>query len=247
MNQKAKTLTPVLLILIILLVGLTMTSLFFLKKENVARTTAEKRLQQTEQMLDNLEAKLNDSNKLVLQLNEKIKDSQLKADDLTNQLNLAMADAKTAREERDSLISELENLKGSENEFAERLNNAQRELEEVKSQLKVASDEKAALENKIKELQASAAVPLDKIVVSHPETTEGNILVINKEHDFVIVNFGQKDNISVGQPLYIYQNDRLLGEAKVEKIQETMSVASFLDPKIISAIKEGDKVSLVKK
>lgn len=246
MNFKGKALAPVLIILVILLLGLAVTSLFFLRKENDARVDAEKKLDQTEQMLETFEARLSDSQKIVLQLNEKLTASQKETDDLANQLNLARVNADVAIEEKENLRLELESLKGSEGQLVERLDGAQKELDAVKSELNTLNEEKTSLEKKIKDLQASTGVDLDKIVVNYPEAKEGQVLVVNRDNDFIIVNLGQKDNISVGQPLYIYQNNKFLGVVKIEKIQQAMSVAALLDSNIKTAIKEGDIVKFKK-
>jgi predicted RNase H-like nuclease (RuvC/YqgF family) len=246
MNMRGKALTPILLILVILLLILTMVALIFLKKENEARVSAERKLEHTEQMLETVEARLNDSNKRILQLTENLKDSQLRIEDLTAQLNQIKINADRAIEEKNNLTAQIENLKESKEQLQDRLDNAQKELEQTKKKIKTLTEEKVALEKRIQDLQAGAGVELNKIVVSHPQVEEGRVLTVNKDYDFVIVNLGLKDGIEIGQSLYIYQGDKFLGKVKVEKLQETMSVAHIPNPQIKSAVKEGDIVKLEK-
>lgn len=244
MNTKAKALTPVLLLLIVLSFCLAVTALFFLKNEKDAKLALEKKLEQSDNIIKTLEAKLDEANKLVLQLNEKMKDSDTRIVSLTTQLDEAKASADSIQGERDTLQAELDSLKGSKEELIVKLSSAQKELEEVKTKLDAAIKEKDSLDQNLKDLQAQTGVQLDKIVVSPTGIEEGKILVVNEEFDFVVINLGQEANVSVGQPVYIYQGDKFLGEGAIEKVQEAMSVVKISDPNIKSAVKVGDIIKL---
>jgi septal ring factor EnvC (AmiA/AmiB activator) len=246
MKMDTNKLTPILLILLVALLCLTLISLFSLQNTKAARASVEQKLKQAETMIDNLQDKLDKSNKTVLQLTEQINDKDTQITALTAELDQIKSSSEVTISERDNLKLELENLKVSKEELLTNLNNAQKELEEVKSQLSAITKEKESLDRKLKDLQASTGIQLDKIIVSYPETETGEVLEINKEYDFIVVNLGQEDNIGVGQMFYIYQDNNLLGEAKVEKVQDLMSVATIQDPNVKSQIKVGDVVKLKK-
>lgn len=244
MNKTGKTL---ILVLVVALLALTIASLVFLKKENELRVSAEKKLTETEAAFDKLEVRFNDSNSLISQLNAKIKESQVKIEDLAKELDLAKTNEIAVMEEKDAIKRQLDEMSSSKTVMLERLENAQKELENIKTKLKSISDEKMALEGKLKELQETVGVDLDKIVVSYPETTEEpQVMTVGRDQNFLVVNLGAKDNIALGQSLYIYQNNKLLGEVKVEKVMETMSAATINDSNLKSRVKEGDVVKLQK-
>ena len=245
MNIRAKTVTPILIALIAVLLVLTMSSLMFLKKEKDSNAAVEKRLEQTEKMVQTLQTKLDESNKLVLQLNESIKESDAKMVNLNQEMAQAREGATSLLSERDGLKVELEALKASKEEVLGKLTSAQKELEDIQAKLNTVTQEKEALAKKLKDLEA-AGVQLDKIVVSYSESSEGQVMTVNKEYNFVVTNLGQRDNIQVGQPLYLYQGDKLVGELKVEKVENAMSVATPQGPDIISVVKEGDIVKTKK-
>ncbi len=245
MNIRAKTVTPILIGLIALLLILAMSSLLLLKKEKDSRATVEKRLEQTEAMVQTLQAKLDESNKLVLQLNESIKDSDGRIASLTQEMTQTKDSASSLAAERDSLKAELEASKASKEEALAKLDSAQKELEDIQAKLKTVTQEKEALAKKLKDLEA-AGVQLDKIVVSYSESSEGQVMTVNREYNFVVSSLGQRDNIQVGQPLYLFQGDKFIGDLKVEKVENAMSVATPQGPDIISVVKEGDIVKTKK-
>ncbi|MBM3252024.1 MAG: hypothetical protein FJZ11_04495 [Candidatus Omnitrophica bacterium] len=245
MQMDMKKLIPVLSILSVALLGLAMISLVSLNNVKAARVGVEQKLQQAESMIGNLEDKLDKSNKTILQLTEQINDKDTQITSLTAELDKIKSNSETAISERDNLKLELENLKVSKEDLLSNLNKAQKELEEVKSQLSAITKEKESLDKKLKDLQASTGIQLDKIIVSPVEKT-GEVLEVNKDYDFIVVNFGQEDDISVGQTFYIYQNNNLLGEAQAEKVQDLMSVATIQDSNVKSQVKVGDVVKLKK-
>ncbi|OGX50604.1 MAG: hypothetical protein A3G37_03175 [Omnitrophica WOR_2 bacterium RIFCSPLOWO2_12_FULL_46_30] len=71
---------------------------------------------------------------------------------------------------------------------------------------------------------------------------EGKVLVVNKEYDFVVVNIGQKDNLTIGDSLEVSRKEKKLGELKVEEVRDTMSVAIPVEPNLVKQIKENDRV-----
>jgi len=245
MNIRAKTVTPILIVLIAVLLVLAMSSLLLLKKEKDSKAAVEKRLEQAEGIVGSLQANLDESNKLVLQLNESKKDSDGKIEMLTKEIAQAKDNTSTLVAERDSLKSELEAIKASKDDIVGRLNTAQKDLEEVQVKLKSVTQQKDALDKQLKDLEA-AGVQLDKIVVNYSESTEGQVMTVNKEYNFIVAGLGQRDNIQLGQMLYLYQGDNFIGELKVEKVENAMSVATPVGPDIISVVKEGDTVKTKK-
>ena len=75
---------------------------------------------------------------------------------------------------------------------------------------------------------------------------EGKVLVVNKEYDFIVVNLGQKDNISIGQTLELFRKDKKLGQARVEEVRDTMSVATPVTKDMIKQVKEDDRAVLLR-
>jgi len=244
MKIEGKNLTPILLVLVALLLCLAVFALFSLKGEKSAKINLQDKLKQADSMIQTFQTRLDKSNKTVLEFTEQINDREIQIASLTSELDSVKTNTEAAISERDSLKLELENLKVSKQELLERLSIAEKELGEVKSELSAISKEKNSLERKLKDLQASTGIDLDKIVVSYSDAEEGKILEINDDFDFIVVDLGQEDNITIGQTFYIYQGGNFIGEAGVDKVHEMMSIATLKDSGIKSTLKEGDTVKL---
>jgi hypothetical protein len=57
-----------------------------------------------------------------------------------------------------------------------------------------------------------------------------------------VINLGTKDGISSGDVFSIYHNNKYVGDAKLEKVHDSMSAAGFLSEDIKDKVSEGDKV-----
>lgn len=71
---------------------------------------------------------------------------------------------------------------------------------------------------------------------------EGKVLIVNKEFNFVVINLGSKDKVSVGDEFLVSRGAKPIGDIKVEKVHEFMSAAGFAES-LRDAIRENDKVT----
>jgi predicted nucleic acid-binding Zn-ribbon protein len=72
---------------------------------------------------------------------------------------------------------------------------------------------------------------------------EGKVLVVNEEYNFVVINLGSKDGISVNDVFVVSRDNAQIGEIKVEKVHDAMSAAGFSSKDLKGKIREGDKVA----
>ena len=103
-------------------------------------------------------------------------------------------------------------------------------------------EEKEALEVEIAQGKEKN-IPLDKIVVKPGLVTDGRVLVVNKEYNFVVINLGAKDGMEIGTTLLVYRADKEEEKIKIEKLYETMSAATIL-PETKGDLKETDTVKV---
>ncbi|GEM_PF-6843147 len=79
-----------------------------------------------------------------------------------------------------------------------------------------------------------------------PEETKkylnGEVLVANREFNFVVVSIGKQTGIKEGDRLYVYDGERCLGEIYVETVRENISAASGGKELDAYRIKAGNKV-----
>ena len=164
---------------------------------------------------------------------------------------------RSAQEELNSIRNQLTSLEGIKQELEQRLSSKPKEAEvkvPAKSAPKPEGDGAASnsRSHKVEEVKPGE-VQLEKIVVApNPQEEapvvsstvplEGKVLVVNREYDFIVINLGQKDGVNLGDTFEVLRKDKSLGQAKVEEVRDTMSVATPGTKDMIKQIKEDDRV-----
>ena len=80
---------------------------------------------------------------------------------------------------------------------------------------------------------------------SHASPLEGQVIVVNREYDFIVMNLGSNQGLTVGQEFQIVRGEQVLGRAKVEKVYDDLSAAAILPESKKDAIREGDVVKAI--
>ena len=251
MGNKAKASTIILILLVLISLGLGGVIYTFWQKEQQKTTALQSELNDIKTRQKITENKLDESKKMIQDLENKLKDSSAQVDMLGKELQQEKAGKEEALSQMKQLKDDLDKQKLLRTDLEDRFTKAQGDVKKMQDQLNGLEARKAELETKIKELEEkSQNVELGKIVVS-PEgqvgssrAKEGKVLVINKDYNFAVINLGTRDGVAVGDTFYVYHGDKPIGEAKVEKIHDTMSAIGFAvtDTTIKESIAEGDKV-----
>lgn len=101
--------------------------------------------------------------------------------------------------------------------------------EQAETQLITALGEKRTLEAKLTELtRISEPIELEKIVVKVNPSLIGKILMVNKEHAFVVANLGRNDDLKIGTILTVYRNGEFIGSVQVEQLRGDICAAAIL-------------------
>ncbi|MCU0651901.1 MAG: hypothetical protein MUC39_03055 [Candidatus Omnitrophica bacterium] len=98
-----------------------------------------------------------------------------------------------------------------------------------------------------KEVKKASPAPVKEevkrpAVVEAAVKLEGNVLVVNKDYNFVVINLGGKEGVKAGDVFGVYHNEKYIGEVKVEKVHESMSAAGLASANMKDGVNEGDKV-----
>ena len=169
---------------------------------------------------------------------------QLKEAKAKLELNLALKEKEVqSMQEKFELVSMEQGQLESERSSTSRELKAIREdfamLREDFSQLQQAKD---ILEDKLKSM-ANSGIELEKIVVepkSEDRTIEGEILAVNKEYEFLVVNLGLSSGVDMNSPISIYRDAELLAMGKIEKLYENISAVVVDSGQSLDDIKVGD-------
>ncbi len=129
------------------------------------------------------------------------------------------------------------------------------EQEEMTQELADLEQAKADLETKVLELSGRPTVELAKIRVTgdyagggmvmpvSAAIRDGQVVVINREYDFIVMNLGKNDGLSIGQEFKIVRDNKVLGRVRVEKVYDELSAAALLPNSKKNSIREGDLVT----
>lgn len=106
--------------------------------------------------------------------------------------------------------------------------------------------EKQDKQVRTKALELAKAEPEEEALEKTPSQSSGpnlvgEILIVNREFDFVVVNLGENDGVKEGMVLDIYRDNNLLSQAKVETVRTSISAATLIDKGAVSKIRAGDK------
>jgi hypothetical protein len=82
--------------------------------------------------------------------------------------------------------------------------------------------------------------------VKQKELVEGEIININEEYSFIIINLGKTDGVNKGSTLDVYQDAKRIAELEVIKVRDSFAAAEIIKIEPGTIVKVGDKVILPK-
>jgi|GEM_PF-658459 len=239
---------------IIALLAITALFLFIGKNDLAAKN------QQLKSDLDaaitakaSIEQQLNETTAIKNELQTRVDQMKQEAEALAGQIEQEKRSKEDAVAQLNQRTQENESLKTSlEAEKNEKLTlkaNLENENKVLQAQLNEVKTAKESLEKKLKQTLARKGIKLEKIVVK-PETGEmvpqGQVLVVNREFDFVVVNLGENDGLKVGSKLQVFDNNnQSLGVVEVEKIYGNMSAATITPDAKKDKISEGNIIKII--
>lgn len=137
-------------------------------------------------------------------------------------------------------------VEDKENQISFTLDKLEKEVtarREAEAQLLIAVREKRNLERELKKVtRATQTIELEKIVVKPVSSLAGEVLMVNKEHSFVVLNLGRANNLTFGDFLSVYRNGEFIGNVEVEMVYEKTSAATILPEWKDVEFKESDEV-----
>ncbi|MBI5874069.1 MAG: hypothetical protein HZB36_08065 [Candidatus Omnitrophica bacterium] len=160
---------------------------------------------------------------------------------------MALGDKKT------SLETKLVDLQQEREVLSKRLSELDQILQERVDQIIQVKDDIKQARAQTKEVSTkdSRVVQLQPIVVKASEEAgsrkktpaAGQVLAINEENNFVIVDMGEQDGVKVGETLSIYRNTQKIATVEVIQTRKEISAADIKSVTSGAKIKVGDMVS----
>lgn len=263
MSRSGKTLTIFLVVFFLLLISLTVIVTFFFVKERETRQATEQKLAASEETRVKLEEKYKASMDEIGVLNNKINEQNGRITDLVAEIDLGkgvndelkkanmalQANFETATKERKQFEAEIIAVRESNSLLKNELVSVQDLRDQIVSQLQQAEARIKALEQK---LASVGVIDLEKIVVTPGDVpaqnahNDGQILKVNAENNFVIIDLGSGNGVDENTVVQFFRQDALLGEGKVTRAQAIMSAVDILPPLAADQLQVKDRAVIKK-
>ena len=164
------------------------------------------------------------------------------------------------QKEIDRLSKDLDQIRAERTQLNQRLAQLTEQHKTLETHLDEVENAKTELETKMTQLsQGQPTVELEKVVVTDagagsaagPATgavvgatagPQGQVVVVNRDYDFVVMNLGKNQGLALGQEFNVIRDNQVLGRVRVEKIYDELSAAAILPQSKKDAIREGDLV-----
>ena len=155
--------------------------------------------------------------------------------------------------EIDRLAKDLDQFRGERQALAQQVTQLQQERDGLQGKVGALEQAKTELDNKVTELSKHPSVELDRVVVNGSGSStvssggalQGQVLVVNRDYDFIVMNLGRNHGLSVGQEFQVSRGSDVLAHVKVEKIYDELSAAAIMPNSKKDDIKEGDEVHAI--
>jgi len=217
------------------------------KTINQARMDLERKLVYNEKLAESLSEDLVREKRDKKAIADQLESIRQENFELKSRL-MALGDKKT------SLEGKLVDLQQEREILSKRLAELDQILQERVDQIIQVKDDLKAARTEAKEASTKDArvVQLQPIVVkaTEPQVASpagkpgaGQILAINEENNFVIIDMGEQDGVKVGQTFNVYRNTEKIASLEVIQIRKEISAADIKSVTSGSKLKIGDLVS----
>ena len=170
---------------------------------------------------------------------------------------------------KEKIKADLDDATSKLSQFQELLKTSQDKTQELETRLSGISETNKNLQAKIDELKSSmmpydqrtpeeqiagetvppghggkGKVELDKILVDPKNGTQGHVLSVDNDAEFIIFNLGLKQGVKPDDILSVYRGDEFLGDVKATRVQDELSAADIIPPLSSREVRKNDTVDL---
>ncbi len=266
--QGGKMVVPLLSVLASLAMIVASLAIFFQVQERDKRMESEQELEIAIQERNETRSELEEARKARQELEEQVAQTQEELISVRDQLAKALEEQEVLSQtiqahqgEKDALDQQIASITAERDELQTQLSRLKETRDDLQGQLASAKQHQESLESRMKELPrpgvelqpvsvgnqprvSDAPVPSTYVDITPVPavSNEGQVLVINREYDFIVMDLGKNQGLNVGQEFQVVRGDQVLGTVKVEKIYDDLSAAAVLPSSNIGDFREGDFV-----
>ncbi|MCX5687579.1 MAG: hypothetical protein NTV71_02910 [Candidatus Omnitrophica bacterium] len=206
----------------------------------------EKELETVRSAKELIEVEIAKREKLVEELSSQLEEAKQKSESVSAKLD-------ASKIELAKIKIDLDNEKKEKLAMSKKFDSLKSDYDNIKKEASRLTKEKMDLEKRITESQEKQSVSLDTIVINPNDSNKmasqvvqpvmkGQILVVNKEYGFIVTDIGKDKNIQQGIKFDVMDGSKLLGQAQIDKIYDTMSSAVILPGGKIDDMKKGNVI-----
>lgn len=268
-GQSGKMAVALLSVLAVLAMGVAGVAIYLMRQEHERLQAKDRELQLANTENDDLKSRLTDAQQAKVKIEDELALSRKELGDAKNAAAKAAAAQEELSQQVESreqeiarLTKDLQQATQASQGIKDQLAAVQAERDNFKKQLTDIQQAKAELETKVMELSERPTVELDKVLVTGDPSSAsmssaamalpvsltgatgsgGQVMVVNRDYDFIVMNQGKSHGVAVGQEYQIFRGNEILGRAKVEKVYDELSAAALTPESKKNHIREGDSV-----
>jgi len=263
MSRSGKTLTIFITVFFLLLLSLTAIVTFFLMKEREIRQAVEQKLVVSEDSRRKIEGQYKAAQEEINVLTNKFKEQDDKISGLLDDIELEKGLREEIKKENTTLKTQVDSIAAERKSFQDEVIGLREKNTFLENELSSAKDLREQMatklqeaETKVKDLEAklssASTINLDTIVVgpqdlaNDVQNSVGQILKLNEANNFAITDLGSANGMTENMIVEFYRGETLLGEGKITRVQNIMSVADLLPPLTASDLRVSDRVTIKK-
>ena len=190
-------------------------------KSKLAETA--KNLDDTTKAKEKLEATVASLNSEV----ENVKASLSASETRVAELQTALTNSETQVKEVEAKLAQIQEMFGDKTpeEIVADMDQAQKEAEDLRNQLRIAEDKIASMQGQVTKYQTEEE--LRRKGVSPPGIT-GKIVAYNSQWNFVVLDVGKNQGLVENSELTIMRNEAPIGKIKIASVDQTTAVGDVI-------------------
>lgn len=190
-------------------------------------------LMDTKQDLENTRLDLEQTREELQMTQDQLADARRRIAELEEDLRQRTAELAQANNEIDQLERDNSALEGQIADLEDQV--ARMEQEQLELQEEIA-DQQALIE------EYEAELFEDDSVIGTPPGLMGEIVVVNEDWNFVVLDVGKEDGLSLNTEMLVHRDAELIGRVRVSAVKDQYAVADILRDWQETPLEEGDHV-----
>ena len=190
-------------------------------------------LEDTRQDLENTRLDLEETREELQVTQSRLEAAEQRADRFERDLETRTSELARANQDVQRLEREKGALQSRVDDFEIQVARMEEEQLELREQI---TDQQALIEEYEEELFR------DDTVIGTPEGLTANIVVVKEDWNFVVIDVGSEDGLSLNTEMLVHRDDELVGRIRITAVKDVYAIADILRDWEQETLKEGDHV-----